>query len=708
MLCDVQTQETSARCFGCIPKGARKEVWIYLLCKIAGPGLVTCKNPGAVVLADPTGIISGGFNLSWSADPIATGYKIDIATDAGFASLVTGYNGLDVGNVTTYRALGLVGNVQYFIRIRAYQKTCIGPASNTAIVTTAQIQWLPVTATVTWTDGNGAHGAANLAAFQATADYATVTIMGSSFGTMTSLVDISGLPTIANLNLSSNASLTLVNLTGVRSLTTALAVNNCASLTTLTAPDLTNIGGAAGPVFTGCTSLTAINFPLLTTTATIQASSLTALTSISCPVWTAATSGITIGSNAALTTVNFALLASAGNSLSVTSNTALTSLTLSSLGTVTGVLTITGNTNAAFLTISLPALTIVTGAITMTGNTNLTTISMPVLSTCASIAANALNSVTSISLAALTTVTGSITLGGNSLASLSLPLLASAGSVIISGTAMTSLSMPLLTMAATGALDLSSLLNLNSVTLTSLQTVNATFSMGSTVITEVLLPALTSIGGAFNWSGMSKLHHISAPNLVTIGTNLTLQFSGNGAVGGSPVYQFDFSSLTTVGGSLNMGGCTTVASILLPVLNSVASGITISGSTTLTTLSIPLLTTCGNTSTCAISGCTGMTTLNLASFVTCQAVTMNGNTALATLSFGAWVPKIGGYTFTWNGDALPAATINSLLAQCVAVGPGLINTTGDMQGGTNAAPTGQGIIDKGTLNLQPGNSFLTN
>jgi large repetitive protein len=67
-----------------------------------------------------TNILNGSFDANWLASTGATGYRLDVATDAGFTSFVSGYNNLDVGNVTTYTVKGLTGSTSYFYQIRAY------------------------------------------------------------------------------------------------------------------------------------------------------------------------------------------------------------------------------------------------------------------------------------------------------------------------------------------------------------------------------------------------------------------------------------------------------------------------------------------------------------------------------------------------------------------------------------------------------------
>ncbi len=60
--------------------------------------------------------------LSWTAaaGPAAAGYRLDVATDALFTALMTGYQNKDIGNVTTTLVAGLSAGTTYFARLRSY------------------------------------------------------------------------------------------------------------------------------------------------------------------------------------------------------------------------------------------------------------------------------------------------------------------------------------------------------------------------------------------------------------------------------------------------------------------------------------------------------------------------------------------------------------------------------------------------------------
>lgn len=77
----------------------------------------------APVSAVGTAINCSGATANWSAPTGATGYILDVSTVNTFASFVSGYNGLNVGNVTAYALSGLTAGTTYYYRVRA-NSTC--------------------------------------------------------------------------------------------------------------------------------------------------------------------------------------------------------------------------------------------------------------------------------------------------------------------------------------------------------------------------------------------------------------------------------------------------------------------------------------------------------------------------------------------------------------------------------------------------------
>ena len=65
-------------------------------------------------------VLANGFTAQWNGLIGATGYTFDVATDTNFNSFVTGYEALEVGNVTRYEVTGLAPQSHYFFRVRAH------------------------------------------------------------------------------------------------------------------------------------------------------------------------------------------------------------------------------------------------------------------------------------------------------------------------------------------------------------------------------------------------------------------------------------------------------------------------------------------------------------------------------------------------------------------------------------------------------------
>lgn len=94
--------------------------------------------PNAPVATAASAIGSYGFTANWNAVAGALGYKIDLTDEADrvFRSFVVGYDGRDVGNVTSYVITGLTANKAYAYRVRAYNADGTSVSSNTIYATT--------------------------------------------------------------------------------------------------------------------------------------------------------------------------------------------------------------------------------------------------------------------------------------------------------------------------------------------------------------------------------------------------------------------------------------------------------------------------------------------------------------------------------------------------------------------------------------------
>lgn len=115
----------------------------------------------APVSTDATNKTSSSFSANWGTVSGATSYRLDVATDFYFQSLVPGYENLNVGNVSTYSVTGLTSGVTYYFRVRAVNSSFTSLSSN--IVSTG----LPVPPVITY--------ATNIAGTSFTANWAQVT-----------------------------------------------------------------------------------------------------------------------------------------------------------------------------------------------------------------------------------------------------------------------------------------------------------------------------------------------------------------------------------------------------------------------------------------------------------------------------------------------------------------------------------------------------
>lgn len=123
--------------------------------------------PSAPTANAATLITTASFQANWTA-PLSgdqTGYRLDVANDAGFTSMVGGYNNLNVNNVTAYSVSGLTAGNTYYYRVRAYNGAGTSANSSTITVTlpataTVAIEDIPASGastTLTWTATIGAN-----------------------------------------------------------------------------------------------------------------------------------------------------------------------------------------------------------------------------------------------------------------------------------------------------------------------------------------------------------------------------------------------------------------------------------------------------------------------------------------------------------------------------------------------------------------------
>src|SRR6185369_4029829 len=76
-----------------------------------------------------TSVTQIGFVANWNAISGAVNYYIDVATDAGFSSFVSGCNNLSVAS-NSVSVMGLSSGVTYYYQVRSSNATGSSPSSN--------------------------------------------------------------------------------------------------------------------------------------------------------------------------------------------------------------------------------------------------------------------------------------------------------------------------------------------------------------------------------------------------------------------------------------------------------------------------------------------------------------------------------------------------------------------------------------------------
>jgi hypothetical protein len=246
---------------------------------------ITNTNPAAPAASSITTSDCSSFTAEWNTVTNATAYVLDVATDAGFSSIVSGYNGLNVGNVTSYGVTGLTAGQQYYFRVRA-----IGTCSFTSANSNAPSITLPANVgTPSFTAGATALCEGTTSTYIATASnssgvsYSIVGGIGATIDANTGVVsNVTGNFTVratatgtCGANTTADRSVIVTPNVGTPSFT-AGATTLCAGATstyTATASNSTGVtysifsGGATIDANTGVVSSVTSNFTVRTTAA---------------------------------------------------------------------------------------------------------------------------------------------------------------------------------------------------------------------------------------------------------------------------------------------------------------------------------------------------------------------------------------------------------------------------------------------------------
>jgi sugar lactone lactonase YvrE len=104
---------------------------------VTSNAVVSMITPPTVMPDSAGDVLSNGFTAAWNAVRGATGYRLDVSTESSFSSYVSGYQNLDVGNVTSMTLDCLGADTTYYYRVRAYDSAGAGASSSAITVTTS-------------------------------------------------------------------------------------------------------------------------------------------------------------------------------------------------------------------------------------------------------------------------------------------------------------------------------------------------------------------------------------------------------------------------------------------------------------------------------------------------------------------------------------------------------------------------------------------
>ncbi len=94
-----------------------------------GSAVITVNYPPSAPTSSAFGILGEtSFRANWQSVANATSYRLDVSTNSGFSSYVSGYQDLNVGDVTQYDVEGLTTGTIYYYRVRVV--TDCGTSSN--------------------------------------------------------------------------------------------------------------------------------------------------------------------------------------------------------------------------------------------------------------------------------------------------------------------------------------------------------------------------------------------------------------------------------------------------------------------------------------------------------------------------------------------------------------------------------------------------
>lgn len=657
--CDPNSLNQQAACFECFDDKSLSAVKTYLMCQWANAGGGVA--PAAPVANPASNCATTSFSANWSASAGATSYHLDVSTSPVFAGFVPGFNNLNVGNVTSFSVTGLAPMTQYYYRVRASNAN--GTSANSGTQTFITSPSTPTNLLIDETTTNGniilnwTAGAGN-----APTNYEIwVSINGGAYALLDT---ISGaVTTYTDTNSLGAADQWYYEVRGT----------NASCNSAFTDP--------AG-IFNGFTHTTN-----------------TGLTDYTFPFLQFVIGDFFVQNQSAMTTVSVPKLHTCTGFFVVNTMPVLTSLVTTSLKTCTIFAT---NQNTVLTSVSLPAFTANSSTGLFFGDCPaLVTMSAPLLTTVVGDFDGRNNpSMTTISAGSLASISGDLFCRfAGALTSVTLTSLATVASINFEFSGGFVLSLPALT------------------------TVGADIRMTSSGISSFTANSLTSVGGMLDFTGCA-FTTLSVTSLATVGSDITIISTNLTAL--------DFPALTGItAGALFVSSNTNLNSISAAVLADVGHDINTDNNTSLASISFPSLTHFGNAPPDWISSfnpaltsvdasvlahaegglnfdsCPSLISLSFPALtlIDGDVFSANDSTTLVTVSASSLIYSDNAVGVSFINCALDAASVNEILARCVA--SGLTAATIDLSGGTSSAPTGQGIIDAATLTTA-GCSVTTN
>lgn len=262
---------------------------------------------------------------------------------------------------------------------------------------------------------------------------------------------------------------------------------------------------------------------------------------------------------------------------------------------------------------------------------------------------------------------------------------------------MTSVSMPSLGLVG-GPIFLGGSSNLATATFTNLISTAGDLQIHDAVkLNFISFPLLVKIGGHATMYGATIATGVNLPNLALV-VGGRLDFNNNIALP-----NLSLPALTGIDNDFNFSFCNILTGVSAPVLSNIGGTFIFNDNPLIQSISLPVVTSLGvgmQGSSCSILkfiSLTGVTNVG-------GDVDISNNSQLTGFNLPNAV-YIDGVLFNGAGNALTSTIVNQILARFVA--SSTTSCTIDLSGGTNGAPTGQGVTDKITL-IGSGNVVTTN